>query len=103
MHDVTIVRIQRLCLQGSPGTLDRIRKMANFRNEDVVSHRSMMINIDNHARRFGIAGLENAIKEELQVVQRLLAPTNEALGFVGENLENFMPFALLFFNFENKA
>jgi hypothetical protein len=53
----------------------------------VVLALAVAFTINDHARGLGIGALENAVEDELQMIQRLAAATDEAAGIGSRNVQ----------------
>ena len=69
-------------------TLDTIRQLPHVLDDLVLTHRSVHLAIHDpfwHAR---ILDLEQAIQQKLNCVERFAVPANQAVGFLGIDLQS---------------
>ena len=95
MNDAAVVGVQRRGLHRTARGAHDIGELFDLRNEGIVAHGAVVLHIDDDARGGGILGQEESVHEMLEVFHHLLAAADQALGLVGEDLEDRCALVLL--------
>ena len=103
MHEPAVVGVQRLGLERPAAVAHGVGEVLDRLQERVVAHVAMVFDIDDHARHLRVRGLEQAIQEKLDVVERLATAADEEWRLVRVNLENEIAVAVLLLDVERKA
>ena len=103
VNDASVVGIQRRGLHRTASGARDIGELFDLRSQRVVAHGTVVLNIHDYARGWGILGEEEPVHEMLEVFHHLLAAANQALGLVGEDLEDGCALVLLQLDGRHKA
>jgi hypothetical protein len=103
MNDAPIIGIHGLEFDRSPGNPHRVSDLADPLPQLIVPHRAPMADVNLYPERTSILGLENSVKEELQIFKRLAIMTDQRLTLGRKNLKLTSGFGLDFLDVCDEA
>jgi hypothetical protein len=77
VDDPAIVGIERFGLQGTTAVAHGLGEVLDLLNKRVVAHVAVVFDVHDHAGRGGIVGEQNAVHEELHILERLVVTANQ--------------------------
>jgi hypothetical protein len=89
----SVIRVERFGLNGAAVLPDGVGQLEEAANKGVIPHRAVMLNVDDDTGRFLVMVTralrnEDTVGEELKALEDLFPPPDQALRFVGPDLED---------------
>ena len=103
VDDAAVVGIEREGLHRAACGSDDAGELLGFFHKGVVAHGAVVLDVDEDAwAGWGLRG-KDAVDEVLEVFHHFLAASDEAFGFVGEDLEHGRALVIFQFDGRNEA
>lgn len=80
-----------------------VRELTYAAEEGVVAHGTVVFDVDGDSGSLVILCEEDAVQKKLEVIQGLLAVSDETPWIIGPDLQGQMPFPLLFLDFHDET
>jgi hypothetical protein len=103
MDDAAVVGIEGFGLDRPTSRADGLGEVLDFFNERIIAHSPVVLDIDDDPAPGRILRGEHAVHEVLEVIHHFVPATDKALGFVGEDLEDFIAVLFLLLNLNDKS
>ena len=106
MHQSSVEGVQGFGFHGSPVLTDSLGQKGNTLQESAIPHAPVELDVDDDSGSFLISralGEQDPIEHELEALKILIAPSDQALGFIRPDLENEMSVAELLLDLDKEA